>query len=381
MWFPVLVLEPVLDAPSNLERIARFFITAPSPPPRLGLSVALGYLATEFQWLPPWLGGSERVNPFSLDAIPSSTTWLIVPVVLVALAWWSSWRVRGRELRLMAELAAVVLVASAGSLILVRAEPQEYLFFWRIVAATTTVVLTVTIALATLARGRSRTAGWAWTLLLALIVALGSGSFADRVAAASGPVNPLEPMEASILAQLQRHGQPDGPALVRPWGTRIGGLAAGLIDELARQERPVFVDRSLGFEFGYGRTATIRDVRWVLIVTEDSALYSVASTYPGARVVAVSHPLPAAQQNELVGLERHLAAVLTSDGKANLIAALGSPVVEFELRKVPPGISRQELRRLARLDSAVAAHGCLCSVLEFPSDRSPIEPNSPPGRL
>jgi hypothetical protein len=188
-------------------------------------------------------------------------------------------------------------------------------------------------------------------------------------------------MEASILAQLQHHGQPDGPALVRPWGTRIGGLAAGLIDELARQERPVFVDRSLGFEFGYGRTATIRDVRWVLIVTEDSALYSVASTYPEGFVVAVSHPLPAAQQNELVGLERHLAAVLTSDGKANLIAALGSPVVEFELRKVPPGISRQELRRLARLDSAVAAHGCLCSVLEFPSDRPPTEPDSPPGRI
>jgi hypothetical protein len=378
MWFPVLVLDPVLDAPSNLERIARFFITTPNAPPRLGFSVALAYLASEFHWRPPWLGGSDRVNPLTLDAIPSSAAWLIVPAVLVVLAWWLSWRARRQELRLVAELVAVLLVTSLGSLMLVRAEPQEYLFFWRIVAGTATVVLILTIALATLAQGRWRAAGWAWTLLLALIVALGSGSFADQVAAADGPVNPIEPIEASILAQLHRDGQPDGPALVRTWGTTIDGLAAGLIDELARQGKPVFVDRSLGFEFGNGRTATIRDVRWVLIVTEDSPRYSVASTYPGARVVAVSHPLPTAQQNELVELQRHLAAVLTSDGEANLIAALGSPLVEFELRKVPPGISPQELRRLARLDSAVAAHGCLCSVVEFPSGRSPIGPQSPP---
>jgi hypothetical protein len=370
MWFPVFVLDPLLDAPSNLERLAHFFVTSPGHD--LG-SPGLGYLATEFRWLPPWLGVPER---FTFDPIPSSATWLVVPVVLVALAWWSSWRARQRELRLLAELVAVLLVASGVSLVLVRGAPQGYLFFWRIVAGAATVVLTLTIVVESLARGRWRAAGWTWTLLLALVVAVGSGSFANQVAAADGPVNPFEPMEASILAQLHRSGQPDGPALVRPWGGTTIGLAVGLINELAREHAPIFVDRSLGFEFGDGRTATLRDVGWVLVVTEESALYSVGSTYPGARVVAVSHPLPNAQQNELVELQRHLAAVLVSDGKANLVAKLSNPFT-IDLANVP-GISREELQRLARLDTAVIAHGCLCSVIEFPSDQSPIGPQPPP---
>jgi hypothetical protein len=238
------------------------------------------------------------------------------------------------------------------------------------------VVLTLTIVVETLARGRWRAAGWAWTLLLALIVIVGSGSFANQVKAADGPVNPFEPMEASILAQLHHSGQPDGPTLVRPWGNTTIGLTVGLIDELAREHKPIFVDRSLGFEFGEGRTATLRDVRWVLVVTEQSARYSVGSTYPGARVIAVSHPLPNALQNELVQLQRHLAAVLVSDGKANLIAALSSPS-PLPLANVP-GISHDELQTLIWLNTAVLAHGCLCSVIEFPSHQSPIGPQPPP---
>jgi hypothetical protein len=380
MWFPVLVLDPMLTAPSNLYRLARFFTAPVSPahPGYLGISAGLGYLAAEFQWLPPWLGGSEKVNVLTFDPIPSSAAWLVLPGVLVVLAWCTSWRARRRELRLLVELVAVLLIASAVSLVVVRAEPMGYLFYWRIVAGTATVVLTLTVIVTVLARGRLRVVSWAWTVLLALTVAIGSGSFAQQLAAADGPVNPFEPVEAGILAQLHRDGQPDGPALVRPWGSTIDGVAVGLIDQLAREGRPIFVDRSLGFEFGEGRTATIRDVRWVLVVTEDSALYSVASTYPGARVVAVSHPLPIAQQNELVGLERHLAAVLNADGKGKLIDDLSSTFVLFELGKVPPGISLQELKRLSHLDAAVAAHGCLCSVIEFPSDQSPIGPQPPP---
>ncbi len=373
MWFPVLVLDPLLDAPSNLQRLSHFFVTSPSR--HLGSS-GVGYLATEFRWLPPWLGGPERVRLFTGNLVPSSLGWLIVPVVLVGLAWCLSWRDRRRELRVLAELVAVLLVACAVSMALVNEAPRSYLFFWRIVGGTATVVLTLTIVVDTLARSRWKSAIRAWTLLLALIVTVGSGSFASQVAAADGPVNPFEPMQASLLSQLHQNGQPDGPALVRPWGSTIIGMTAGLIDELAREHRPIFVDRSLAFEFGAGRTATPRDVRWILVVTEESALYSVGSTYPGARVVAVSHPLPDPQQNELVALQRHLATVLARDGKANLMAALSIPFT-LELANVS-GISPQELRTLAQLNAAVVAHGCLCSVIEFPSNRSPIGPQPPP---
>ena len=373
MWFPVLVLDPLLDAPSNLYRLSHFFVTSRNS--HLGSS-GLGYLATEFRWLPPWLGGSEKISIFTHKTIPSPLGWLIVPAALVALSLWSSWRARRRELRVLAELVAVLLVACAISIVLVQGNPAPYLFFWRIVAGTATVVLTLTVAVDSMAGHRSKAAGRAWTFLLALIVAVGSGSFANQLATADGPVNPFEPMQASILAQLHSNGQPDGPALVRPWGSTIIGLTVGLIDELAREHRPIFVDRSLGFEFGQGRTATPRDVRWILVVTEDSALYSVGSTYPGARVVAVSHPLPDAQQNELIALQRHLAAVLAWDGQANLVAELSNPFT-IQLANAP-GISLQELQRLAQLDRAVLAHGCLCSVIEFPSDQSPIGPQPPP---
>src|SRR5262249_44112259 len=112
MWLPALVLDPVLDTPSNLQRIAHFFITGPRPPPSLGPAIGLGYLATEFRWLPPWVGKSDRINILTFDPIPSSAIWLLVPAVLVALAWWSSRRARRRELRLLVELVAVLLVAS-----------------------------------------------------------------------------------------------------------------------------------------------------------------------------------------------------------------------------------------------------------------------------
>ncbi len=373
MWFPVLALDPLLDAPSNLQRLAHFFLTSPGR--HLGFP-GLGYLATEFRWVPPWLGGSERFTLFTQSLIPSPLGWLVVPVVLVAVAWCSSWRARRRELRLLTQLVAVLLVACAISIALVNEAPKSYLFFWRIVAGTATVVLTLTVVVDALARGRWKIAVWAWTFILALIVAVGSESFASQVAAADGPVNPFEPMEASILGQLHREGQPDGPALVRPWGSSTIGLTVGLIDELAREHKPIFVDPSLGFEFGGGRTATPRDVRWILVVTEDSALYSVGSTYPGARVVAVSHPLPDAQQNELVELQRRLAAVLARDGKANLVDTLSIPFT-LELADVP-GVSLQDVRRLAQLNAAVQAEGCLCSVIEFPSNQSPIGPQPPP---
>jgi hypothetical protein len=152
MWFPAFVLDPLLHAPSNLYRLAHLFT---SPGDDLGSS-GLGYLATEFRWLPTWLGASET---FTFDPIPSTATWLIVPVGLVALAWWSSWRARRRELHLLAELVAVLLVASGVSLVLVRGEPQGYLFSWRSVAGPATVVLTLTIVVDTLARGRWRAAG------------------------------------------------------------------------------------------------------------------------------------------------------------------------------------------------------------------------------
>jgi hypothetical protein len=377
MWFPPLVLDPIFDSPNNLQRLYRYF-TSHNSGPALGLSAALGFLAAEFRWLPPWLGGPNRTKSFTPgDPIPSSAALMIVPAALVALSWWWSWRARRRELRLLAELLAVVLAACMVSLALLRAEPQWYRFIWRVVAASATVVLTLTIGVEAI-RPRWRATGWVWTGALIAIVAVGSGSFAGQVAAANGPVRPAEPIEASILAQLHRAGQPDGRALIRIWGYQPVGLQNGLIDELSQENKAVFVDPTLGFVFGYGRTATPQSVDEILVVVEDSGLYTILSHFRGARVVAVSHPLPAAQQTELINLQRHLDLVLTADGKAGMTLSLGNALfAETALANVR-GVTLQERQRLAQLDTAVSAHICLCGVVEFPPSDSTVGNQPPP---
>jgi hypothetical protein len=302
---------------------------------------------------------------------------LIGPALLLAAVWWSWWRSRREELRLLAQLVTVLLGACAVALVLVRGRPVPYLFLWRIVAAATTVVLILTIGIEILARSRLAPAKWAWTGVLVLTVAVSSGTFAGQVASASGPVDPFEPMEASIVAQLNSEGQPNGPALVRTWGFTDDGLAVGLIDQLSREGKPVFVDPSLGFEFGYGRTATPQHVRSILVVMEDSALYTLVSSYPGADVVAVSHPLPTGQQTELINLQRRVDAVLIKDGKPDWRTLVGSPFVAIQLDHLP-GISSRELNTLSYLNRAVGAHGCLCSVIEFPPSMWHVGPQPPP---
>jgi hypothetical protein len=369
MWFVPLVLDPIFDSPSNIQRLAHYF-TAPNLPPPMGLSAALGYLAAEFRLPPPWLRGSDGIT-FIGGPIPSSAVWLIVPLGLVALAWWSSRRAHRRDLRLVAELLAIMLAACVVSLAVMRAAPAPYRFYWRIVAGTATFGLALTAAAEAIGR-RWRVTSWAWSAVLAVTVAIGSGLFAQQIAAANGPVSPYEPVAASLLAQLHRDGQPDAPVMVVWWGNDSIGIETGLIDELSREHKPVFVDPQSGFEFGYGRTATPQQVRWILVVTENSDAYSIGSALPGARVLAVSHPLPDAQQNELVKLQRRLAAALTRDSKTKLWSDLSNPYVELMLPPMP-GISPQDLHRLTQLNTAVAAHGCLCSVLEFPPDQSPIK--------
>ena len=397
MWFPVLVLDPVFDKPSNLARLAHFY-TTPTHLRAVGLSHALGYLGTEFRPLPPWLGGSETVSPFSYEAVPSRPAWAALAAVLVALAWWATRRRRddrldpddrsrrddrpdpaggrrGRDdrrrrdddgLRLLAELTALMLVAAVVSIALVQGPADPYLFFWRIVAGSATVVLTLTVLLDYLAANHLSAVRRTWTAVLAAGLLLASATVTHRVAAADGPLWPFEPATRSMLAQLRDQAQPVGPVIIRPWGTTLGGVAAALVDQLAREHKPVFVDPPLGYEIGYGRTATPGQVRWVWFVTEDSVLYSVGSRFPGARVVAVTHPLPPAEQAEFVQLQHRLWAVLLADHDGQDLRQLQSPLVAFALAHLP-GMAAGDLQRLGRLNAAIGAHGCLCSVLQFPA--------------
>ncbi len=377
LWFPPLVLDPILHPPGNLVRLVRFALHPGHAGPLLGLSRGLGYLATEFRWIPPWLGGSDRLNPFTSLASPSPIAWLLVPLVLLAGAWWVARR-RGRpELRLLVELLALLLVAGACSLALVRGTPYPYLFYWRIISGSTTVVLALVTVVDGLDRTRTQVLSNGLVILLAIGLLVGSGTLAGRVAAADGPVSPYARVTASLLSQMHAEGQPDGPAIVRFWGSTLGGVQAGIFDQLSREHAPVYTDPDLGFQFGYDRTASTGRVRWVLYVTEESQIYSTMSTLPGARVLAVSHPLPAADQDELIATQRRLAGVLIAQHHTAAVADLGNPFVAFQLHGVA-GIAPATLQRLGKLNAQIQAHQCLCGVIGFPAGRVPSSLRPPP---
>jgi hypothetical protein len=371
VWFVPLVIDTALHYPGNTVRVVKFYLGLdPSQHlPLLGIHGALGYLATEFRWYPPWLGGPDPANRFTSLTAPSSVAYLVAPVVLIGASWGlARWR-RRAELVAMAELLAVVVAAAAVALAVLTGPAYPYLFFWRIPIGAATVVLSLVVLVETLP-GMRRRATVALCCVLVAVTAVASVSFTRTVAAADGPVAPMEPVAASIIHQLQRQGQPHGKVLLRTYGTPLGGLHAALVDQLVREGAPVYVDQGLGYQFGYTRTATPSEVGSVWYVIEESELYSLVTRIPGARVLAQSHPLPPAQQVELVALQRKLSDQLTAEGRSDDVGKLGSKLGATELAGVP-GIAPADLARLKALNQLVADHSCLCSVIAFRPDQIP----------
>jgi hypothetical protein len=379
LWFVPLVVDTAVHWPGNTYRLVEFYlgIGPVRPLPSLGIHSALGYLATEFRWRPPWLGGPDPVNRFTSLTSPSAPVWLVVPLILIGLSWGlARWR-RRPDLTALAELLAVVVVAGVATLAVLTGPALPYLFLWRIPIGAATVVLGLVVVADTLLGTRST--GWhrramvVLCVLLAGITGLASARVTRSVAAADGPVAPMEPVAASIIGQLQREGQPTGPVLVRYSGSPLGGLHAAVVDQLAREGAPVYVDRGLGYQFGYTRTAAPSQVDQVWYVTEESELTSLISRATGARVLAESHPLPAPEQAELIALQRTLADQLTAAGHADDVGDLFSEYVVTALAPVArqAGLAPTDLERLQALNTVVVKNVCLCAVIAFPADRIP----------
>jgi hypothetical protein len=365
LWFVPVVLDTALHFPGNLVHIVQFFagLDRGPEPSALGLHGALGYLATEFKWIPPWLGGHDPIHVLTGLTSQSSAAWLVLPVVLIGTAWGlARWR-RQSELRLMAELLAVTLFAGVITLTEVRGPPIAYLFYWRINIGAACAVLGLYIVVDVL-YGARIVAMRLFSSVLVLAIGIASIGFARSVAAASGPIGAMEPVTASIVKQLDADGQPRRKVLVNAIGPALGGLAAGIVDQLAREGAHVFVPPAWGFLFGSGRTAQPSQVHEVWFVIEDSMVYSAWSLEPGARVLAVSHPLPSGDQADLVALQRDVSRLLQAEGRSYEVADLSSPYVGIELAHVP-GITSRELATLAKFNLQVYRHTCLCAVISF----------------
>ncbi len=371
VWFVPVVLDTALHFPGNLTRVVRYSLgLGPThPPASLGLHGALGYLAAEFRWRPPWLGGLDPVNQYTSLTSPSSVVYLILPAALIGISWFLARRRRRADLVALVELLAVAALSGILALTLLTGPAFPYLFLWRIPVAASVVVLSLVVVAEAVGAAR-RPVTVALCCGLAILTAVASISFTGTVARATGPVFPMEPVAQSIIGQLHHDHQPRGKVLLRVYGTPLGGLHAALVDQLARDGDSVYVDRDLGFQFGPTRTAAPSQVGAVWYVIEESELYSLVTRIPGVRVLAASHPLPANQEAELVALQRSMADRLAAEGRSDEIGALGSEDVGLVVTGAS-GIPPAEVRRLAALNREVVRRTCLCAVVAVPADHIP----------
>jgi hypothetical protein len=362
MWFPPLVLDPILHAPGNIVHVASWYTSTGST---IGLHSGAGYVAREFQWHPPWLGGADPLNAFTGVPAPASVGWLAVPVVLIGCSWAAARARRRNDLRILSEMLGVLLVASVLSVAKLQGEPFAYLYYWRVIVGSAVIVLSLFVVVEALDDTKRTVAARSLCVILMVALSLSTIDMTRSVAASTGTLQSMTPVAESILAQLSREHQPNAPVIVRAAGTSLGGLQAAVIDELARKGAPVFVDKGLGYQFGYDRAVYPSQVKAVWVTVEESELYSLYTRFPQARVLARSSPLPPAKLAELVRLQRNLTAVLLADDRSDLVPTLGEPLVEYQLRGLP-GISKSDLETLAALNTVVRSHVCMCAVIAFP---------------
>jgi len=367
LWIPA-VVDQLTESPGNLRAMGRYFLR--SDDPAAGLWTALGWLAAEYRVRPPWLGGADLFNPFTLEAWPMSRAWLLIPLALVVIGGVLSARRGDRLAFRLVVMTAVLNVVGVVTLARVTGIGYPYLFYWRIpLAPLTLFACGYAIVRATgpsLARN-ARIAGYA---LLVVTVLGASVAVTREVVDHPATVDPLEPTVRAMTERLAREDDGD-PVLFRVADAATRGLQGGLFDALDRKGVDVRVDTESAFQFGNHRGVTPAEAGALWYVVEDPALVSELSTAPGARVVARSTPLAKADDAELTDLHRELAAAAADAGRPDLLHLEASPAAAVLFADVP-GLDPATLRRAAALNARVVASGrCRCAVIAFPPDAPP----------
>jgi hypothetical protein len=364
LWIPPLVHEFV--HPSNVRRLARAQIDPAEPV--IGISRAARVLAEEFRIPPPWLGGEHRLDEIENTVVLQSAWWLVIPLVLLTVAALATRRRRLPGSAELVALTATLAVVGLVSLARVVGRIERYVFYWRVPLALLVVFVTGwTLWIAgrlddsPLAR---RIAGSA----LAAIVVVASVTSSVRIAQVDD-VSDAEPLARDALAAADSSLVDGRRVLVRSAGVGFLGIERAIVNELDREGANVAVDEDLGFQFGYSRTARPSDVDEVWYVTEGGEYLSVLSAAPGARVLWVSSPLSAPDEQDLRTGQRRMWRALRRAGLEGLSGQMQSPYVAVALGDVP-GIDPGTLDRVADLNQRVSDAGrCRCAIVAFdPSD-------------
>jgi hypothetical protein len=366
LWLPSLI-EPLVHPPGNLREIVRFFVDGGSGERALGMTDALGLLGAEFRVLPPWLGGHDLVDPVTHASRTATPAWLIVPVGLLGWAAALAWRRRDLVGKRTVVLVGVVFVAALVVLSRTTGKPFPYLIYWRVIVAVFTVMICAWVIVRGFDLLRSRPGSAIWTGALSVLVVIPSVALAVDAVDHPRAISPYEPVARHFVDELTASGQPQGRVIARFVGSALGGVHAGLVDELDRRGTPVFVDEQPPYAFGYDRTTPVDDADEVWYVVEDGHALSLLTQRPDASVLVRTSPLDEADEAEVVDLQRRLARQLTDSGHEGRIEVLSSTRVADELGDLP-GLDPDDLHRLEELNAQVLARGvCRCAVISFPA--------------
>jgi hypothetical protein len=354
LWLPP-VIGVATHTPGDLSVLVRYFLSGGHS--SVGLHAAVGIMAAQFRFLPPWLGGRDTPLPLTSYARSASALWLVVPVALLVLGGFAAKRSGARSDARMVGFAALLL--GVGMIAVSRAdEPRGYTFEWRFVVAAFVVVASLwAIARAVQPSPTSRQR----TIAIGLIVAVATwGSAVRAVSETTGRPAFLEARDATLLQLMNEVNVRSIPKrtkiLVRYYGTDLPSLFDGVVDALDRAGIDVRVDAFRARVFGSQRVGTAGAADEVWYVTEQGSLVPALDNIPNAHVIAATHPLPRKDDAELTRMQQ----VLLRENPRLLV---DSPLVAF-LTANDKGVDQTDARRVALLDVEVDRNGgCRCAIV------------------
>jgi len=366
LWLPPLI-EQLTNHPGNVTLMLRY--AREKPEGIIGYRAGAGTFAALFHPIPAWLGGAQHLVPLTFQPRPESLGWLLVPAALLVVSAVIAVRCRlGPELRLTVIVGALAVVGTI-ALSQLKTAAWSYMSLWRFPLA----ILVVAVTVWTLWRAvehpprAARTAG----IGVLGIAILGGVVPITREVFDTAHVASFHDDVAKVIDQIDTKDV-QGTVLVRNVAPALRGVAPTLIDELDRAGVAVRVDPRSGPAWDQSRVALPSEVDHVWIVTEDGTRGSLLRASPGARVLARTSPLPAAQERELSRLQRDLALQLFDLGRADLVQYLEYPDFVPLLMTEAPELDPAAVDRVATLVKRSAAiGGCRCTVLEFAPDRLP----------
>lgn len=369
LWTPPLV-DALSHRGGNARRLFDYFVLRSGTESTAGLS-ALKVAATQFRIPPPWAGGRQGPDPLTGLAVPASAWWLLVAVTAVivgaALFRRSPPRVKG-------SLAVSWVAASMGllSLFSVRGKLAPYVFYWQIPISILLLAAATAAVVGLLSEHHRQLIEPIAISTAAIVLLVSSAQLAVDVVDSRSQVPSMSTTTDELVKQVRSDAR-NGSVIIRWIGSPLGGLQAGLINELDRQGFDVRTDVGEGFQFGSSRETPSSEVESVWYASEQGFVSAVLERQPGAHVLASVTPLDPAQEQELRRLQLEAFDDLAADGDATTIAKLDSPLVVLDLERL--GILDADKRhRLSELNQiAQDRGGCRCAIVAFDPEKVPTE--------